>query len=247
MLWITIRLIELVTDCQVLHGDIVQAQREITLESFKKNRFSVLVATDVAARGLDIENIDLVVQLKPPLDTETYIHRSGRTGRAGKHGICITMYSKYQLPRLRALEREIGVRFERAGTPQPVDLYKAAALSATQSALDILEKYPQMLNQVMTAAQQLLDDVGDPIKALAALVVVAGGFDKPMPVRSLLGARENMTTIKLSLPNNEKIKFKPFVLRVISSTLRMDEANTGKNLGTDCLYILLVVPFYRRL
>lgn len=85
---------------EVMHGDIPQNQREVTLQRFKAKKFNVLVATDVASRGLDIPSVDLVVQVEPPKETETYIHRSGRTARAGKYGTCITFFTmkhKFQL------------------------------------------------------------------------------------------------------------------------------------------------------
>jgi len=78
---------------EVMHGDIAQNQREVTLKRFKEQKFSVLVATDVASRGLDIPNVDLVIQVEPPKDVETYIHRAGRTARAGKCGTCITFWT----------------------------------------------------------------------------------------------------------------------------------------------------------
>lgn len=62
------------------------------MQRFKDNKFKVLVATDVAARGLDVKDIELVVNLEPPKEVETYIHRSGRTARAGAKGTCITFY-----------------------------------------------------------------------------------------------------------------------------------------------------------
>ena len=76
-------------DSQVLHGDIQQKQREITLEGFRNGKFNCLIATDVASRGLDIPEIDLVIQTEPPKDIDSYIHRAGRTGRAGRKGISI--------------------------------------------------------------------------------------------------------------------------------------------------------------
>lgn len=76
-----------------MHGDISQAMRERTIEAFKKNVLRVLIATDVASRGLDIPNVDLIVQFNPPKNTETYIHRSGRTARAGASGTCVTFYN----------------------------------------------------------------------------------------------------------------------------------------------------------
>lgn len=72
------------TDVGILHGDIPQKQREVTMSMFKEGKIKVLVSTDVAARGLDLPFLDLVVQAEPPGDVETYVHRSGRTGRAGK-------------------------------------------------------------------------------------------------------------------------------------------------------------------
>lgn len=76
-----------------MHGDIAQTQREITLKRFRDGKFRCLVATDVASRGLDIPCVDLVVQVEPPKEVESYIHRSGRTARAGASGICITFYT----------------------------------------------------------------------------------------------------------------------------------------------------------
>ena len=68
----------------------------MTLKRFKDKKFRVLVATDVCSRGLDIPNVDLVIQVEPPKDAETYIHRSGRTARAGRSGTCITFYTLKQ-------------------------------------------------------------------------------------------------------------------------------------------------------
>lgn len=71
---------------EVLHGDINQTQREVTLKRFREGKINTLIATDVAARGLDIPNVDLIIQLQPPFEVESYIHRSGRTARAGLEG-----------------------------------------------------------------------------------------------------------------------------------------------------------------
>eukprot|EP00494_Astrolonche_serrata_P004401 UN04413 len=97
-------------ECQVLHGDIVQKQREVTTEGFRAGRFSVLICTDVAARGLDIKDVQLVIQLQPPNDAETYIHRSGRTGRAGQTGKSIMFYAPRDRHRVSQYEKEIGIK-----------------------------------------------------------------------------------------------------------------------------------------
>ncbi|KAL2458288.1 DEAD-box ATP-dependent RNA helicase 53 [Forsythia ovata] len=97
--------------CEALHGDIAQNQRERTLSSFRDGRFNILVATDVAARGLDVPNVDLVVHYELPNSSEMFVHRSGRTGRAGKKGSAILIYSSHQYRDVKSIERDVGCRF----------------------------------------------------------------------------------------------------------------------------------------
>ncbi|KAG8083755.1 hypothetical protein GUJ93_ZPchr0016g2612 [Zizania palustris] len=97
--------------CQALHGDISQNQRERTLSGFRDGRFNILVATDVAARGLDIPNVDLVIHYEIPNTSELFVHRSGRTARAGKTGSAILIYTNDQARAIRVIEQDIGCRF----------------------------------------------------------------------------------------------------------------------------------------
>jgi len=134
-------------DIEVLHGDIPQQQREITFKGFREGRFSTLVATDVCSRGLDIPNVDLIVQCEPPKDYESYIHRAGRTARAGKSGIVITFYTNKHTGLIQYIERKAGIKFEKIGVPQPADIIQASTkflLGSLQevnpSALPVLEK-----------------------------------------------------------------------------------------------------------
>ncbi|KAJ8527887.1 hypothetical protein K7X08_015338 [Anisodus acutangulus] len=97
--------------CEALHGDITQSQRERTLSGFRQGQFNVLVATDVAARGLDVPNVDLVIHYELPNNSEIFVHRSGRTGRAGKKGSTILMHSSKQHRDLKGIEHDAGCRF----------------------------------------------------------------------------------------------------------------------------------------
>nr|XP_043625236.1 DEAD-box ATP-dependent RNA helicase 53, mitochondrial-like [Erigeron canadensis] len=97
--------------CEALHGDISQNQRERTLSGFRDGRFNVLIATDVAARGLDVPNVDLVIHYELPNSPEIFVHRSGRTGRAGKKGSTILMYSSQERREVKSYEREVGCKF----------------------------------------------------------------------------------------------------------------------------------------
>ncbi|XP_075098495.1 DEAD-box ATP-dependent RNA helicase 53, mitochondrial-like [Nicotiana tabacum] len=97
--------------CEALHGDITQSQRERTLSGFRQGQFNVLVATDVAARGLDVPNVDLVIHYELPNSSEIFVHRSGRTGRAGKKGSAILMHSSKQHRDVKGIEHDAGCRF----------------------------------------------------------------------------------------------------------------------------------------
>ncbi|CAI6009010.1 unnamed protein product [Closterium sp. NIES-65] len=178
--------------CEALHGDIPQQQRERTLQAFRDGRFVVLVATDVAARGLDIPNVDLVIHYEIPNDPETFVHRSGRTGRAGKTGCTILMYTDSQLRSLRMIERDIGCKFEKASPPHPDDVLQA---SANQSAALINRVHPELAESFLETAEKLLEERG-PI-ALAAAIAHLSGFSQPPAARSLLTHEEGYVTVRV--------------------------------------------------
>ena len=100
-----------------LHGDLSQAQRDSVMEKFRKKHLQILVATDVAARGLDVNDLTHVINHKLPDQMESYTHRSGRTGRAGKVGISIAIVTSREKGKLRPIERLIGKKF--VSTPIP--------------------------------------------------------------------------------------------------------------------------------
>jgi ATP-dependent RNA helicase DDX21 len=135
--------------CQQLHGDIPQAQRELTMEAFRASKFNVLVATDVAARGIDIPELDLVVMAQPPMSSEAYVHRSGRTGRAGRSGTVITFFTKAEEPELRQIERRVGIKLKLIGTPQPAEL---VAVGAEEAFKRIASVHPTQIGLFAAAA-----------------------------------------------------------------------------------------------
>jgi len=142
-----------------MHGDIAQNQREVTMKRFKEGKFKVLVATDVASRGLDIPNVDLVIQLEPPKETETYIHRSGRTARAGASGRCITFYTKSTKQYIEMIENQAGIKLQRIGVPQPEDLIKAKATEMLTNLKEVDHKVLHLFED--TAAELINQNGGD--------------------------------------------------------------------------------------
>ncbi|KAJ7287961.1 hypothetical protein O6H91_Y312700 [Diphasiastrum complanatum] len=125
---------------RALHGDIPQGQREVTLAGFRSGKFSVLVATDVAARGLDINDVQLIIQCEPPRDVETYIHRSGRTGRAGKKGVCVTLYDRKKEYMITLIQKRAGFTFERITAPQPSDIAQSSLSSAVECISEVSDR-----------------------------------------------------------------------------------------------------------
>lgn len=106
-------------NADALHGDLSQQQRDIVMRKFRDRVISILVATDVAARGLDVDDLTHVINYGLPDDTAVYTHRSGRTGRAGKRGVSVAIIHSREKGRLREIERIIGKKFERKEVPSP--------------------------------------------------------------------------------------------------------------------------------
>ena len=109
---------------EAIHGDLDQNARERVLGRFRANQIKVLVATDVAARGLDIDDISHVFNYHLPDDAEVYIHRIGRTGRAGKTGIAITLLSPREKRRMREVEALTKQTATKMDLPTPADIVK---------------------------------------------------------------------------------------------------------------------------
>ena len=109
-------------NADALHGDLSQAQRDEVMGRFRKRRLQLLVATDVAARGLDVTDLTHIINIDLPDDPEIYTHRSGRTGRAGKSGISIAIIHTRETRRLKAIEKISGVKFTRAMVPDGKDI-----------------------------------------------------------------------------------------------------------------------------
>ncbi len=106
-------------NADALHGDLSQQQRDIVMRKFRDRVITMLVATDVAARGLDVDDLTHVINYGLPDDTAVYTHRSGRTGRAGKTGVSVAIIHSREKGKLREIEKKIGKKFERKEVPTP--------------------------------------------------------------------------------------------------------------------------------
>ena len=111
-------------NADTLHGDLSQVQRDEVMGRFRNRQLQILVATDVAARGLDVEDLSHVINFNLPDDDEMYVHRSGRTGRAGKKGISIIIIHTREMRKIREIEKKSSITFIRETVPSGLDICK---------------------------------------------------------------------------------------------------------------------------
>ncbi|GAB3476107.1 DEAD/DEAH box helicase [Marinomonas epiphytica] len=160
--------------CEALNGDISQNLRERTVERIKKGQIDILVATDVVARGLDVERVSHVVNYDIPYDTESYVHRIGRTGRAGRSGTAILFVAHRERRMLQAIERATRQPIERMELPTASDINAQRVERFKQRITDTLDN--ENLDFFLELVQSYhKDNDVDPLKMAAALAHMAQG------------------------------------------------------------------------
>jgi ATP-dependent RNA helicase DeaD len=148
------KLIEDGYSAAALHGDLSQSQRDGVMKSFRGRQIQMLVATDVAARGIDVDNITHVVNYQLPDEIETYNHRSGRTGRAGKLGTSIVIVTKSEIRKISSIERIIKQKFEEKTIPSGIEICEIQLLHLANKIKDTevdheIDNYLPAINQVL--------------------------------------------------------------------------------------------------
>ena len=148
------KLIEDGYNAAALHGDLSQAQRDGVMKSFRGRQIQMLVATDVAARGIDVDNITHVVNYQLPDEIETYNHRSGRTGRAGKLGTSIVIITKSELRKISSIERIIQQKFQEKTIPSGIEICEIQLLHLANKIKDTevdhdIDTYLPAINEVL--------------------------------------------------------------------------------------------------
>lgn len=148
------KLIEDGYSAAALHGDLSQAQRDGVMKSFRGRQIQMLVATDVAARGIDVDNITHVVNYQLPDEIETYNHRSGRTGRAGKLGTSIVIITKSEIRKIHSIEKIIKQKFEEKTIPSGIEICEIQLLHLANKIKDTevdheIDNYLPAINEVL--------------------------------------------------------------------------------------------------
>ena len=208
-------------EARALHGDVQQSRREKIMADFKSGRFGVLVATDVAARGVDIPAVELVIQAAFPQEAESYIHRSGRTGRAGRSGTSVILYTPFERRNLAAFSRAIGTAIEpvypnTVGRMSEEDIEKAMEQSEKEIAQHRRHSAP-----FVSVAEKLLAKYNT--TALAAFLTRIYGQNQAP--RSMLTSQANRVTVAVKL-NSRNVEPNRYARQRIAQILGLDSIST---------------------
>ncbi|KMQ38053.1 RNA helicase [Oenococcus oeni] len=163
-----------------IHGDLDQAARMRTLRSFKKGELQFLVATDVAARGLDISGVTHVYNYDVPQDPESYVHRIGRTGRAGHHGVSVTFVVRGEIDYLRAIEKLINKRMAALKPPSAEEAHIARLKNAKAETYAVLGK--TTIDNVEDEATEIANQYDAKLIAAALLHALSNDDERTRPV-----------------------------------------------------------------
>ncbi len=190
---------------EAIHGDLNQVQRNRVMKRFKDGGSEILVATDVAARGLDIEHVTHVVNYDLPQDTESYVHRIGRTGRAGRTGTALSLVLPKEFRQLRQMERTLRVRLKRRPLPTPEDVAEKQRESLRNRLAEEIERgvLPAYQDMVMELAQSY-DSID--IAAAAIRLMVEKGREPVVDAEfGETGAEPGMVRLFLSLGRMDRV------------------------------------------
>ncbi|UOQ71179.1 DEAD/DEAH box helicase [Hymenobacter cellulosilyticus] len=219
-----------------LHGDMGQQQRQNTLDKFRKGTLEILVATDVAARGIDVENVEAVVNYDLPADEEYYVHRIGRTGRAGKLGKAFTFVSGRDIYKLRDIMRFTKANIKQERIPSFEDVSEVKTTLFLAQIKDIIEK--GKLEKYVARVQRLLDQEEDitSLDVAAALLRMTMKEDKQAE-KSLEAGRQQgavrpgFTRLFVTMGKKDRVHPRDIVDLIAENT-----ALTGSKVGDIALY-----------
>jgi len=194
-------------NADAIHGDYSQFQRNSVMRKFKEGDVDILVATDVAARGLDIQDVTHVINYSIPQNPESYVHRIGRTGRAGKSGIAVMFITPKEYRQLRLIEKSAKTKISKAKLPTPQEVVKARKNAIMEDIQETIER--EEFTSFVKLAGKVLDH-HDPQTALAAVMSLAFE-DISMPQEIHVPRHSAMTRLFVTIGRKDGITPKDIV------------------------------------
>lgn len=238
---VSARLQKLGYNAGALHGDFTQSHREDMMGKFKEGKIDILVATDVAGRGIDVENISHVINYSIPQNPEGYIHRIGRTGRAGRAGIAVTFVTPREYRQLQLIERIAKTKLSRQEIPSAAEVRKARLKQMNKDLSEVIEKGKHI--PYMAAIRELAETADIEELGAAALSLAFGSmeipelvkhqpravFDKKTGQRGSWGAtgEKGMTRLFMTLGHKDKVQTAE-ILKAIAYEAGIPGRSVGK-------------------
>ncbi|MHB9094762.1 MAG: DEAD/DEAH box helicase [Eubacteriales bacterium] len=222
-------------EAEGLHGDLTQAQRNKVMKKFREGRVEILVATDVAARGLDIENVSHVINYDIPQDPESYVHRIGRTGRAGKSGMAISFIIPREYRQLRLIEKMLNSRIKRCPLPTFEDVFERQREVIIERLAATIQS--GKLGNYRSIIEEMANDYDTVELAAAALKVafdIQGSEEKSEEVEtefSNTGAEPGMVRLFMNVGRVDEVKPQDLV-----RTIAEEAGIPGKLIGAIKIY-----------
>lgn len=211
--------------CEAIHGGLLQAERLDVMKKFKSGEFRFLIATDVAARGIDIESLSLIVNFDVPVEKESYVHRIGRTGRAGKTGKAITLVTAYEERMVAEIEEYIGFKVPRKVAPSSEEIEKGKKAFKTKSAARVTIKPDkgEQINKQITklyigAGKKKKFRAGDIVGAISSIEGVSGEDV------GIIDIQDNFTYVDILNGKGDKVMESLNNMTVKGKTLRVEKA-----------------------
>ncbi|MFZ2198754.1 MAG: DEAD/DEAH box helicase [Thermodesulfovibrionales bacterium] len=214
-------------NASALHGDYTQARRDEVMGKFKKGMIDILVATDVAARGLDIKNVTHVINYSIPQNPDSYIHRIGRTGRAGKSGIAITLVTPREYNHLRLIERTAKTTIDRKKLPSSQEVLKAKEKNITKDISEIISanKHAAYSTFIKDLSEQFsFADIA------AAAFHMAFGEPREQPIAEIREREKTsggVARLFMTIGRKDKVKV-PDIIKSIAAEANIPQSKIGK-------------------
>ncbi|MDE4908744.1 DEAD/DEAH box helicase [Methanogenium marinum] len=227
---------------EALHGDMKQSQRDRVMAKFRKGAIDVLIATDVAARGIDVDDVDLVINFDVPQDVEYYVHRIGRTARAGREGRSITFVGPKEIYKLRSIQKYAHIKITAIPLPTARDVERTRMRNLVEKIKETSDdsendKYVEIVEQIMVEGYTSLDIAA----ALLKMKLDTGNdTDDNSSIQADSFGQSGVVQLCMNLGREDRIRPKDIVGAITGET-----GITGKEIGAINIfdtYSLLEVP-----
>jgi ATP-dependent RNA helicase DeaD len=212
-----------------LHGDMSQRQRDSVMSKFRSGNIEILVATDVAARGIDVENVEAVFNYDVPNDDEYYVHRIGRTGRAGKTGIAFTFVSGKEVYQLRDIMRYTKTKIEQQQIPSVSDVQEIKTTNFLEKIKRIINN--EKLDKEVHMVEKMMEEDYSSVETAAALlrIVMEKSGNSPQKAEEFgdTGAGPGQVRFFINIGRKDKAKARD-IIKAIADRTGLSSSSIGK-------------------